>query len=207
MNSLSGNHVWLETVILENPHFRHDWQHHRAQPVTVREMIGVAVPPGHRAGGVPQETYLGYRQGLESACADVVIATILKSGRPAVLGLRRSNPPYNGKWYMPGGAIYAYMPYAEFLREKIRKETGLNMNPEVLLGVYRNNAEDLICSVMALCYAALVPVETIRTTKPADGHDVWGLFTTDDLDALLVNETHWYPMHVWRKVLAALPLD
>jgi len=207
VTSLSGQRVLVDGIILENSGFVDEWRESRKTRRPAQELLSVTVPSGHRTGGVPQDTYLAYRQGLECACADVVIATILESGEPAVLGLRRSNPPYKNMWYMPGGAIHSYMPYTEFLVGKIRKETGLNMAPEVLLGVYRNNAEDYPCSVTALCYAALVPVEAIRATKPADGHDDWRLFTAADLDQLPPEQTHWYPMHVWRRVLSAVPLD
>jgi ADP-ribose pyrophosphatase YjhB (NUDIX family) len=105
-------------------------------------------------------------------------------------------------WYMPGGQLFAYIPIAEFLKTKCQKEAGLELEPDALIGFYRNDGPDKAASVIAPCYCVFVPWEAICKTQPADGHDQWRLFTEADLDALPETETHWYPMYVWRRALA-----
>jgi ADP-ribose pyrophosphatase YjhB (NUDIX family) len=203
-----GDTVYLERVLWDNPYLTQERKDSLITGKPVHELHPTTIPADFSPNGAPKATFEEWERGLGKACTDVVICTRLEDGTPAVLGLRRSNAPYKGMWYMAGGAIFAYRSIAEFLTGKAEKECGLRPSLEALIGFYRNDAEDKATSVICPCYVATVPVKSIRSTKPADGHDQWQLFTAEDLDKLESEhpeQTHWYPMHVWRRALQTMP--
>lgn len=110
--SLSGKIVRVETVILTNPYLaaQRNCVAKGFTPFTSAEGFEeIVVPEGHRAGGVESVYYNGYRQGLDSACDDVVITTWLPVGVPAVLASKRAPGKLFGKkWWMQGGATHSY---------------------------------------------------------------------------------------------------
>ncbi len=208
----SNNVVLLPRIVhmVPNPEFGNAWltvRHRYSQghpPWPIHDLYAVSVPKDHKEGGVESEIFHAYENPMTKACADNVIATRLSDGTPAVLGLKRNNPPYKGTWYMAGGAMFGYDDPANFLATKCWKETGHALEPQVYLGTFFNHAEDWPASVLAICYATLVPIANIEQTKPADGHDQWRLFTEKSLKEIPVNETHWYPMLVWEHVLKTM---
>ena len=114
--SLSGSHVQVETVIFVNQNLSWDRQSavDREKRTPYRGALQfqeVMVPDGHRMGGVEPQFYDGYRAGLDSACSDIVITTLLPGRTPrvsAVLAVKRaSGKLFGGKWWMQGGAIHS----------------------------------------------------------------------------------------------------
>ncbi len=197
----------LERVILENPMFEWDWRKSREQRRAVHELFSTPIPPSaNPKGGVSREVYYGFKEGCATANADMVVCTRLETGECAVLALHRDpGTPFGGVWDMGGGAILAYQAIADCLKAKSQKETGLTLEPEALLGCYRNDAPDMASSVIALCYVATAPVQQLQSVVAGDGNHKWQFFTLADLENLPANQTYWYAMYVWRKVLEAAP--
>jgi hypothetical protein len=144
--------VKYEGIILENPNFSTDLKR-LARPVAGVE---VSVPEGV-VNGVSPEVYSEYRKGRDSACVDIVIATTLESGEPAVLLSKRAeNVCYGGKWWIYGGALQSYRSIEDFISERAEKECGVPVEPRALIGVYRTMSSDFIGSTLQPCYAAVV---------------------------------------------------
>lgn len=201
--SLSGMTVAVDKIIFINSCLTE----HRRWIATGGEsdMMGtVKVPEGHRSGGVSSEYYDGYRQGLASACADVVITTYLPCGRPAVLASKRaSNKPFGGKWWMQGGAIHSYRSITDFVCERAEQECGVRPVIEGFIGVFMTCADDFLACTINLCYVGYIPAQKLGDCWAwADkDHTHACVLTGDDLARLPEKEKHWYPMLVFNEAL------
>jgi len=194
-----------DTIVFDNPNLAADRRNCAARR---HEVVGVSVPTGRVIGGVPQEYYDGYRAGLTSGCADLVVTTRLENGEPAVLAIRRAkDKSFGGTWYMMGGAIHNYTSIHDFLSWVVEREVGLkNLQPEALVGLYRTTAEDYIADALAVCYVVTVPIEQIREqARPDENHVEWQLFTAEELDKIPQDQQYWHPMHCFRRCLNTMP--
>lgn len=196
----------LERIILENPKFVRDWKAALRSKRAVFELTETEVPDGVRPNGVPRDTYYGYKTGCTTGNADLVVCTKLENGKPAVLALLRGHGvPFAGKWDMVGGTILAYQDMTAFLSGKSAKECSITIEPEALIGVYRNDAPDVPSSVIGVCCVATVSVGILRSVVASKEHHDWRLLTLAEINALPKEQTYWYAMHVWTKVLTAAP--
>ncbi|MFQ5552647.1 MAG: NUDIX domain-containing protein, partial [Thermoplasmata archaeon] len=59
-----------------------------------------------------------------------------------VLLVRRKVPPYEGSWSLPGGAIELGETLTQAVVREVREETGLDVDPIGLVGVYDNIVEE-----------------------------------------------------------------
>ena len=207
--------VWLEKIFLENSDdvlvkaLRDGWN--------PENMMEHAIP-SLSTDGVGGEAYDGYRFGLTSACADVVIVQEV-DGEPKVPMILRAKPPFGKCWWIMGGAIFNYRSVHQFVSWKAVKETGLfqgsiedfinesdsNFGITVvgLLGDYRTPADDTegtgkVCDTINLCYMAVCdPNVELHHDKD---HSAVKWFSEEDLKA----EDpcgHWYPAHVARRAI------
>ena len=192
----------MDAIICENHDVRAGWG---KSPIT-RMPSNYDVPPDITAG-VPQQTYDAYRRGCDSACVDIMLCTRLPDGKvPAVLlSKRKPNVGFGGKWWMHGGALFAYEDVRDFAAAKATKECGIEVAPEVLVGVYRTCSPDVVGSTMQACYAARVPYDVaVEKMRKDEGHTEVGLFTQDHIEQMSWRE-HWYPMRVAMLVLGGMP--
>ena len=207
--SWSGRSVRVERVICINP-FLAAQRDSVAKGLTsfqaADEFEDVVIPEGHRAGGVESNVYNGYRQGLDSACIDVVITTRLPVGIPVVLATKRApGKLFGNKWWMQGGALHSYRSIEDFLCERVQAECGVRPALEGFIGVFRTCADDRLGSTMNLCYVGYVPYEDVVTAGYDDDHTACRLLTMSDLAFLPDSEKYWYPMYVFRKAMTTMP--
>lgn len=157
------------------------------------------VPPGvHPEGNVPSNVYSAYRQGRQSACADIVIVTRLQNGMGAVLLSKRNDDVcFPGTWWIYGGATPVYQDPVAFVSTRARKECGVSVWPQILLGVYVTSSAGTRSehngSTVNQLYAAQVPLEMIERHRGTDeGHSSVRLFTLEEYADLPEKERHWY---------------
>lgn len=83
--------------------------------------------------------------------ADALIELVDRPGRPVVL-IKRRNPPYG--WAVPGGFVDVGESVERAAVREAREETGLEVRPRVLLGIYSDPARDSRGHVATAVYVA-----------------------------------------------------
>ena len=205
--TLSGFVVPVETVIWWNQFLREERQRSR-QNGFFMQILYVRVPAGHRFGGVAQRVYDGYRNGLEGACADIVItARMPKNGTPVVLASRRAmDKPFGRQWWMQGGAVHSYRSLQEFIIERAEKECGVRPKIEGIIGIFRTCAEDKLCSTTQICFVGFAPYEELSHVCVDNDHKEWRLIRLDELLELeRYDNFHWYPAVTFERALTTMP--
>ena len=104
-------------------------------------------------------------------------AIVLVDAAGRVLLLRRAYPPYD--WVLPGGnAESDESPIGTVLRE-LREETGLQIEPERLVGVYYQ-ADHRAGEFIHFVFRAAVPADVSLRPDPAEVAE-WAFFAGDRL--------------------------
>jgi len=94
--------------------------------------------------------------------------------------IRRSNPPYEGFYALPGGFVELGERVEDAAVREAREETGLEVKLERLVGVYSNPDRDPRGHVVSICYAA---AGSGRLMAGSDAMAA-GVFALDDLPLL-----------------------
>lgn len=78
-------------------------------------------------------------------------AVIIEDGK--VLLIRRGVEPFKGQWAIPGGRLEGDETAEECLQREAKEETGLDVQPEALVGVYSDPTRDprKIIAITYLC--------------------------------------------------------
>jgi len=74
----------------------------------------------------------------------VSVAAVIVNAEGSVLLIQRRD---NGKWEPPGGVLELDEQITAGLRREVREETGLDVEPERLTGVYKNMAQGIVALV------------------------------------------------------------
>lgn len=196
--------LYYEGVLVENPNLAEALETGQWMPdLSLRALC--TIPQGVE-NGVPPDVYNAYRRGRDSACVDIVFATHLPNGKPAVLfSFRKKGVCFEEKWWIYGGALQSYCSIHHFISDRAEKECGVRASPQALVGVYRTMSDDAIGSTLQPCYATIVPYEEVRKKKQLDsGHNDVRLFTLEELEQIPEEHKHWYPMRVAKLVLLAM---
>ena len=85
----------------------------------------------------------------------VAAAVVRDDGR--ILAIQRRD---NGHWEPPGGVLELEESVEDGLRREVREETGLDVTPEALTGVYKNMPRGIVALVFRCRQAAGTPQET-----------------------------------------------
>lgn len=67
-------------------------------------------------------------------------ALLIENGR--ILLIRRANEPFKGRWAIPGGRIEENESAEDCLRREMKEETGLDVEPVKLIGIYSDPKRD-----------------------------------------------------------------
>jgi ADP-ribose pyrophosphatase YjhB (NUDIX family) len=150
------------------------------------------------------DEYAAMQFGSTYACADIVVVTKAPNGLFGVLLSKRTKgKPFAGKWWVYGGKMGAGELPEDTARIRAAKECGIDVRPQVLLGVYHTIAPDFMCSTIQSCYAAFVDYEKLMGAHVDEDHSAVSLFSMAELDGLPEHEKAWYPMYVAQRVISA----
>ncbi len=111
---------------------------------------------------------------------DVVVLTA--ASIPEVLLIQRGNPPFQGRWALPGGFVEKGEQVAQAAPRELAEETGLQPADLKLLGVYDTPGRDPRGWTVSVVYLAQV-AEPATVTGLDDASDArW--FPVDSLPEL-----------------------
>jgi len=97
-----------------------------------------------------------YRWPRPMVTVDAVVFTVL-DGRLAVLLVRRKNPPFEGRWALPGGFIEMDEPLEKAALRELEEETGVSGIHVVQLGAFGEDPRrDPRGRNISIAYMALV---------------------------------------------------
>jgi ADP-ribose pyrophosphatase YjhB (NUDIX family) len=102
----------------------------------------------------------------------VAAAIVRDDGR--ILAIRRRD---NGHWEPPGGVLEIDESIEDGLRREVREETGLEIEPEQLTGVYKNMARSVVALVFR-CHptdgepSTSAEAQDLRWLHPAEVHEL-----------------------------------
>ncbi|MFI6530810.1 NUDIX hydrolase [Nonomuraea sp. NPDC050547] len=87
----------------------------------------------------------------------VSVAGVIVDDQERVLLIQRRD---NGHWEAPGGVLELDEDIVSGLKREVLEETGLEIDPEVLTGVYKNMERGIVALVFRCRLAKGVPVTT-----------------------------------------------
>ncbi|MEM2637997.1 MAG: NUDIX hydrolase, partial [Candidatus Hadarchaeales archaeon] len=96
----------------------------------------------------------------------LAVDAVIKAKNGIVL-VRRKNPPFRGKWALPGGFVKYGEKVEEALTREVKEETGLEVEIEKLLGVYSDPSRDPRGHVVSICFLAKVVSGKMRAGSDA----------------------------------------
>jgi len=111
-----------------------------------------------------------------------VVAVSTAATVPRVLLIQRANPPFAGRWALPGGFVEEGERVMDAAPRELAEETGLRVAQLRLLGVYDTPGRDPRGWTISVVYLAHVPSET--TVEGADDARDARWFSADELPEL-----------------------
>jgi 8-oxo-dGTP diphosphatase len=112
---------------------------------------------------------------------DVVVLAGTEVSRRVLL-IQRGNPPFRGRWALPGGFVEEGEQVLEAAPRELAEETGLQLSELRLLGVYDTPGRDPRGWTVSVVYLAHVPNEAIVAGTDDASDARW--FAADDLPEL-----------------------
>ncbi|MEO3925873.1 NUDIX domain-containing protein [Micromonosporaceae bacterium B7E4] len=97
----------------------------------------------------------------------VSVAAVIVNDEDQVLVIKRRD---NGHWEPPGGVLELGESILDGLRREVREETGLEIEPERLTGVYKNMQRGIV----ALVFRAHVAGGQLRSSEETVQAEWWG---------------------------------
>jgi 8-oxo-dGTP diphosphatase len=111
---------------------------------------------------------------------DTVVMT--REETPSILLIQRGNPPFAGNWALPGGFVDEGETVAEAAPRELGEETGLQVGPLEMLGVYDTPGRDPRGWTVSVVYLARIPAR-VEVKGGDDASDArW--FSVDGLPEL-----------------------
>jgi len=105
-----------------------------------------------------------------------VVALVTGTRTPRILLVQRANPPFAGRWALPGGFVEEGERVIDAAPRELREETGLRVGTMELLGVYDTPGRDPRGWTVSVVYLARLH----RAGRVAGGDDA--------------REARWFPL-------------
>jgi 8-oxo-dGTP diphosphatase len=101
---------------------------------------------------------------------------VVLDAKGRVLLVRRKHPPFQGSYALPGGFVEVGERVKDACRRELREETGVEVGPLQLLGVYSDPARDPrghICSIAYLGRVGMAEPKAGDDAETAEWVEDW----------------------------------
>jgi 8-oxo-dGTP diphosphatase len=149
----------------------------------------------------PRETF-SYPYPHPAVTTDVVVFTI-REGRLHILLVRRSNPPHQGEWSLPGGFLDIDEDLDACAARELEEETGISGLFLEQLYTFGATHRDPRERVISVTYYALVPQDALATPRAASDAAEVGWFAFESLPKLAFDHAEIIAM-AHRRLVAKL---
>lgn len=98
------------------------------------------------------------------------VSLLIKNQHDEFLLAKRSYPPFEGEWYLPGSFIMKNETLLECITRVAKDELGLTVDPKKakLLGVFEMITEDARGHALDLEYELVLDENTLKTLRPQE---------------------------------------
>ena len=96
----------------------------------------------------------------------VTVDAVIFDGTGRLLLIRRKNPPFKGRYALPGGFMDVGETTENGCRRELKEETGIEVGPLQLIGVYSDPHRDPRGHTVSIAYLAV-----IKSAEPKAGDD------------------------------------
>ncbi|RLI82790.1 MAG: NUDIX hydrolase [Archaeoglobales archaeon] len=134
-------------------------------------------------------------------CITLTVDAIIPYGGGIVL-IKRMNEPFKDHYALPGGIVEYGESVEEALVREVKEETGLDVEPYKLVGVYSDPNRDPRGHFVSVCFVAIPRGGELRAGS--DAGDV-GIFKLSSLPKLAFD--HDRMVEDSKEILAKLGLD
>jgi len=110
------------------------------------------------------------RHERPSLTVDVVVVAPM-DGQDKVLLIRRKNPPFAGRWALPGGFVDPHEPLEDAARRELWEETRVRPARLEQLHTFGTPGRDPRGWTVSVAYLALLDEQAARTLDPQAGDD------------------------------------
>ena len=97
----------------------------------------------------------------------LTVDCVVVDARGWVLLVRRANPPFKGRYALPGGFVEIGEPVEEACRRELREETGMRTGRLRLIGVYSDPKRDPRGHTCSVAFLARVKRATAKAGDDA----------------------------------------
>ncbi len=97
----------------------------------------------------------------------LTVDAVIKLERQGIVFVRRRNPPFQHWWALPGGMVEIGETVEEALVREVEEETGLQVHPFHLIGVFSNPTRDPRGHTVSIAFQAEVLGGTIKAGSDA----------------------------------------
>lgn len=105
---------------------------------------------------------------MKPVCPLLTVDGILRDREGRFLFIRRKNPPFQGKWALPGGFVDLGETVEAACAREMKEETGLTVTVERLVGVYSDPGRDPRGHTVGIAFACSNDDENARGGDDAE---------------------------------------
>jgi len=110
------------------------------------------------------------RHERPSLTVDIVVVALVE-GQHNVLLIRRKNPPFEGRWALPGGFVEPHEPLEDAARRELWEETGVRRTHLDQLHTFGDPGRDPRGWTVSVAYLAILDEQAARSLQPEAGDD------------------------------------
>lgn len=109
-------------------------------------------------------------------------AVVYDRSENRVLLIKRKNPPFEGKWALPGGFVEKYELPEQACKRELKEETGLELPEGKMLGVFAEKGRDPRGWMVSVAF--LFPIEHTQAARAGSDSSEAAWFSLSELPDL-----------------------